>query len=458
MLPKQHAFLTLTGHETSNDRDEFLCEAISLNRARILCRLRSRHANYKCNYSTVKKSQPKRLPLIAKALKNPTASRGVPSSNFATLVADAEILNRLSTELESLATAKVDSQRGLRLLVSIVMACKQLQSRPSLHLALTKCSQSIKASTEVMTGFIARISRYYAASSFLLRAATKFSIFSLIKVSPIMIRAPKVPKTDLDPFAATVIDDLSNGQHGGIPNRTLKKPALKIKEEICLTATAKSYPIHAEIQLLLHYERHFSNHSPRVISSYKKACYLCSLFFRLHGKFIIPSTHGKLYEKWALPENIETFQVSSDKRIYNTLQRFVLAVEEAVRAVVVSAQHRPIKAPHESVIFLSPVWSIASQTAAQNVTGDQTSMIRKTTAVRQSHKNQELFEKAIAVRSRAIKSVQETASSIASAVSQAEVALEMCNSDPLLNEHDPQFNVRAVYKLRFSDEHETKFF
>jgi hypothetical protein len=448
-------FLTFAGHETSEDRDEFLREAISLNRARILCRLRSRHANYKCNYSSAKKSQPRRLPLISKALKDPAASCAVPSSDFATLVADAEALSRLSTELESLTTDKINSQRGLRLLVNIVMTCKQLKSRQSFHKALAKCSQPIKASTEVITGFIARISRYYVASSFLLRAATKFPLFCRIKISSVMIRAPKVLKTDLDPLAATVIDDLSNRQRGGIPNRVLTKPALKIKEEICLMATAKPYPIHAEIQLLLHYECHFSKHSPRIISSYKKACYLCSLFFRLHGKFIVPSTHGRLYEKWALPENIETFQVSPDRHICNTLRRFVLAVEEAVRAVAVSAQHRPIKAPYESVIFLSPVWSTAPPTAAQSVTGDPKPAGKKRTAVSQSHENQGPSENAIAARSRHIKSAQETASSI---VSQAEAALEICDSDVLIDEHDSRFYVRADIGMRFSDEHETKNF
>lgn len=394
--------------------------------------------------------------MISKALKDPAASYGVLSSDFAKLVADAKILNRLSTELESLTTDEINSEHGLNLLVSIVVTCKQLQSRQGLHIALARCSQSIKSSTEVMTGLITRLSRYYAASTFLLRAATRFPIFSLIEVSPVMIRASKISKTDLDPFAATVIDQLSTRQRGRIPNKVLTTPALKIKEEICHTAMAKSYPVHAEIQLLLHYERHFSNHPPRVISSYKKACYLCSLFFKLHGKFIVPSTHGRLYEKWILPENIETFQVSPDEHICSTLQRFVLAMEEAIRAVVFGAQHRPIQAPYESVIFSSPVWSTAPPTAAQSVTGDQTSVSKETKAVSQSCGNREHSEKAIAARPSPMKSFQKGASSVASVLPPAEAELETCDSVVPLDKHGFQSDVRADSEMGFSRKHETK--
>ncbi len=416
--------------------DEFLREAVSLNRVRILCRLRSRHANYKCNYSSAKKSQPRRLPLISQALKDSAASCEIPSSDSAILVADAEILNRLSTELESLAIDKVNSESGLRLLVSIVVICKQLKSRQGLQIALARCSQSIKTSTKAMTGLIARISRYYTASSFLLRAATRFQIFSSIEVSPVTIRASKVPKTELDPFAATVIDNLSNRQHGRFSDRLLTKPALKIKEEICLMATAKPYPIHAEIQILLHYERHVSDKPPRVISSYKKACYLCSLFFKLHGKFIIPSTHGRLYEKWAMPENIETFQVGPSKHLYNTLQKFIVATEEAIRVVIGNAHQRHIQPPYESVIFSSPVWSNAPSTV-----------------VNQSRGNQEHSEIAIAARPSPMKPVQKAASSVASVVSHAEAELKSCNPVVQLDEHEARSDVRVDSKV---GEHETK--
>jgi hypothetical protein len=60
--------------------------------------------------------------------------------------------------------------------------------------------------------------------------------------------------------------------------------------------------VHAEIQLLFFYELHPNRPKPRFICSSKSACYLCNLFFHLHNGFSIPRTHGKLYEKWLLPD------------------------------------------------------------------------------------------------------------------------------------------------------------
>ena len=112
------AALEMAGNATSEDLDGFLREAVSLNCARILCRQRSRHAKYKCNHTIAKKSQPRRLPLVLRAFKDSAVACGVSSSDFAKLVTDAEILNRLFTELESLT--------------NIVVTCKQLQPRQGL--------------------------------------------------------------------------------------------------------------------------------------------------------------------------------------------------------------------------------------------------------------------------------------------------------------------------------------
>jgi hypothetical protein len=45
------------------------------------------------------------------------------------------------------------------------------------------------------------------------------------------------------------------------------------------------WKVHAEIQLLFFHEVHPSRRRPRFICSSKSACYLCNLFFSLHGGF-----------------------------------------------------------------------------------------------------------------------------------------------------------------------------
>src|SRR5271167_475092 len=59
--------------------------------------------------------------------------------------------------------------------------------------------------------------------------------------------------------------------------------------------------IHAEIQIIYHYELNPVPISPRVICSSKSACFLCNLFAQVHRKFYIARTHGRLYENWKLP-------------------------------------------------------------------------------------------------------------------------------------------------------------
>ncbi|KAI1026202.1 hypothetical protein LB504_011197 [Fusarium proliferatum] len=59
--------------------------------------------------------------------------------------------------------------------------------------------------------------------------------------------------------------------------------------------------IHAEIQLMWHLERHPGSKPPRVIASNKDACFLCNAFISLHGQYMIPKTHGRIYPGWRLP-------------------------------------------------------------------------------------------------------------------------------------------------------------
>lgn len=59
--------------------------------------------------------------------------------------------------------------------------------------------------------------------------------------------------------------------------------------------------IHAEIQLMWHIERHPASKPPRVIASNKDACFLCNAFISLHGQYMTPKTHGRIYPGWRLP-------------------------------------------------------------------------------------------------------------------------------------------------------------
>lgn len=117
-----------------------------------------------------------------------------------------------------------------------------------------------------------------------------------------------------------------------------------------------AWKVHAEIQLLLFYEQQPHVSRPRIIGSSKSACYLCDLFIQLHGEFSNPRTHGKLYDRWILPEHavnghlvpvIDEFNAALEVRIQDTLR----------------SKTRPLPRPNESVILLRQPWSSNSTLA-----------------------------------------------------------------------------------------------
>src|SRR5262249_42235817 len=108
--------------------------------------------------------------------------------------------------------------------------------------------------------------------------------------------------------------------------------------------------IHAEIQLLMHYELLpvYSTSAPRVICSNKHACYLCNAFISLHGTFYIPASHGRLYPAWRLP--------CVQGRAFRDIQRrFNDHLEQKIRSLLTElAANKGLPAyphPHESTIF-----------------------------------------------------------------------------------------------------------
>lgn len=62
--------------------------------------------------------------------------------------------------------------------------------------------------------------------------------------------------------------------------------------------------VHAEIQLVTFYATtsNLVGGMPRVFGVSKFACYLCDMFIRFHGQFIVSKTHGRLYDQWAVPD------------------------------------------------------------------------------------------------------------------------------------------------------------
>ena len=332
-----------------------------MNQNRILIRLRSRHAKLRCNYKKDKMKRPKVISQLHEAINGQTSIQtagGTPLLST-TLKDDVEKLHSLFESLENLATTEAKSSPGLEILVQIVIACEHVHDRRLLHQVLAGSSRLEPSSRVNIARTLTKLRWYSAVCRFLLQAARKYSVFSRIRISAVEFRAPDLPATELDSMTMNLIDSLLKGPKlKRLTSTSYELSSHAIKDHIRQEATL-TVPVHAEIQLLFYYERNSNDQPPRIICSSKKACFLCDLFFRIHGRFIVPSTHGRVYEKWALPRRAKGVR-NADKDILATLWSFVLAIEDALIRETQSTR-KPYPNPSESIILHSAICSQSGQ-------------------------------------------------------------------------------------------------
>lgn len=215
---------------------------------RILSRLRSRH------------SRATKQPFITQ-LHNAINDKSFTSTvNLTNGIGHLQVL---FTKLENIPDIKAETGLTHDLIRDIVTEAYDLISPTDLSLLLRNLKIDPTLKTH-LPNTLGKLSRYYSAASSLVCAARdkECRVFRTIVVQPFHIDVPP----------------------------SLHKDHIKV---------------HAEIQLLFFYELNDKLPRPRVICSSKSACYLCNLFFSLHGVFHIPRSHGRLYDKWTLPDWIQ---------------------------------------------------------------------------------------------------------------------------------------------------------
>lgn len=123
------------------------------------------------------------------------------------------------------------------------------------------------------------------------------------------------------------------------------------------TSIQKKIPlkVHATIQLLFFYELHPDLPRPRIICSSRSACYLCNIFFHLHGGFHVPRTHGRLYDKWILPDWLEVPEERRrDLGVLSTMLKITL--DKKVQ-MALQSKKRQFHYPNGSVLLPSAHWT-----------------------------------------------------------------------------------------------------
>ena len=304
--------------------------------------------------------RPKLIPQLYEAINRRSVlqTSGISPTLLTSLRADIEDLHGLFVDLENLATSNARSSLGLEILFQLVMTCQRAHDRRVLDQVLTNSSRLTPNSRKGIVLAVTKLCRYFTVSRFLLQAARKYSVFSRVRISAVSIKAPNLPAIELDLMTMDLVGGLLKGSRLERASKSHESSTDTIEDRIRHEATLP-VPVHAEIQLLFHYERNACKAPPRVICSSKKACFLCNLFFKVHGRFIVPSTHGRVYEKWALPSGVKGTG-NADNDISTTMWTFVSAVELALHREVESTR-RPYPDPNESIVLQSAVCSLSNQ-------------------------------------------------------------------------------------------------
>lgn len=306
-----------------------------------------------------------------------------PSSNI-TIMELANVLTKVNTvkalfmKLEDIQEHSAASSEVQDVAMELITQMHHLASQTKLNLAL---NSSKKLNTELKTFLpeaVGKLGRYYSISYELVCVARseEYSIFNSITIESSPILRPSQPSTvDKNVHPLTALqnilrpgDAVQSRSFKPSLERCLGKPIQVAvdKFRLAIADYYKSVKVHAEIQLLFFYELNPERKRPRTVCSSKSACYLCDLFFKLHGQYYVPRTHGRLYHKWTLPD-WHILLLETRRRDFDVLLRnFSDILKVKVRVALDSGPVR-INHPNESTLVrpvyrsLSPVTQVLPQ-------------------------------------------------------------------------------------------------
>ena len=211
---------------------------------------------------------------------------------------------------------------------------------------------------------IRKIGRYHAISRYLIKDARNLKqLFSRITIAFLLPSATPPPGPVTFEYALQCV---SESQVPGDLRSAIaaykKKSITSVQDDFDrrLLESTTRWKVHAEIKLLLYYESHNGFRAPRVICSSKKACYLCDLFIKNHhGKYFMPRTHGKLYDKWTLPPSAGALSNTNSLLMQRCIEQTILDIEAKIVALAQDTWHPP-RHPNESFSGVSEPWSLTA--------------------------------------------------------------------------------------------------
>ncbi|KAL4864154.1 hypothetical protein BDV12DRAFT_201387 [Aspergillus spectabilis] len=340
--------------ESTRYRDignQILTAVVSMCSSRILSRLRLAFKSRTTTKRPLKGTLQEAL-LAVKIVRRKLNDRNVlkTADNFTLRAKEVEKL------LDSWSQYQVD-----RRLVEVVEGIHQLQQIVGLSelISIIPNQDMSPTARKSLLNIVSKVSRYWEVARFLYRTAKKSPLARVMRTVPVQL-----PE---EAFAAPIIKGYSPGLQSKITEATPRGSQQKLLREICailnisqqdainryssqVIRTLKEAKIHAEIQLIAHYELENPRLSPRVICSSKDACFLCNLCLQLYQKTYTPKSHGRLYPGWRLPCIPQLAELE---------QRFSQSLGEHFKktcAALLSTRQKVIHAdPNESTLFTLPL-------------------------------------------------------------------------------------------------------
>lgn len=338
----------------------FFRRLVALHQNRILVRLGSTHAILTCIDAPKKRLRPKLIPQLYSAVQysGEQAGPNPPAVEAIALEGAIVSLHELFCELEKLSTTDARSKTGLELIKKIVKGAHRVQSTRALQVLLGSLPDLAPDSSRKILTTVAKLSRYWTISKFLLKLASQSRLCQSVDVRTIRYEAQAAPATEPEAYIDRSINRVYNDERFKRKLTTRKLNSKKQIRAFVAREVSVKHPVHAEVQLLWYYETNACEIRPRVIGSSKKACFLCNLFFRLHGGYITPATHGRLYTKWGLPrtDNRKAHAAGLDGTVHGMIE----VVKHKLEGELNSPQ-RPRPPPAESVIFPSAACSYTNR-------------------------------------------------------------------------------------------------
>lgn len=383
-----------------NNKDDdtkalFRC-IVTLDYFRILSRLRSRHAK---KTPDKKKHKQMLLPLLNSTIHDQSVqpNSNITVSELEIVRAKAKVLEALFRRFEDIPGHSGASLEVQDVSMGLITLLHDLATQTTLKLALESSSRINPELKSSLPEAVMKLGRYYSISYELVCAARskEYSIFDRVAIesSPVR-RTSQVSHVDNNfrPLAAlqNMLQPRTAVQAEALEaslERRLGKPASVILDEFGLNIANyhQFAKVHAEIQLLFFYELNPGRLRPRVICSSKSACYLCNLFFKLHGQFYIPRTHGRLYYKWTLPD-WQLLLPEMRRRDFNVLlKQFCDALKVKIKAALECGPVR-VNHPNESVLVMPAHWSLS------NITNVVPSVTESVATLRSTQKQEHLPE------------------------------------------------------------------